>query len=164
MGIKLSHSASEKYLTCPQQYKLHYIDRIRPDKLGSALLFGSALDEALNRLLATKMANPPEKIDGIDLKDYATDDLELLKNRFEINMIYHSINKELETKDFVRFRIGISPNSKVQNSKSKINTERFVLQEFSKDEKKIIKQVIKKVVEIIKQSLKQGIKITTITV
>jgi hypothetical protein len=53
-GIQLSHSASQKFLECGMKYKLHYIDRIRPVKLGSALFFGGAVDEALNVLLGAK--------------------------------------------------------------------------------------------------------------
>ena len=97
MGIKLSHSAATKYKTCPQQYKLHYLDRIRPDKLGSALLFGSALDEALNVLLETKLDNPPEN---------ATDDLDRLKQGFDHHMTYQIFNKEQEdvrTSHFIEY-------------------------------------------------------------
>ena len=105
MGIKLSHSAAQKYKTCPAQYKLHYIDRIRPNKLGSALLFGSASDEALNTLLETKLDNPPEN---------ATDDLDRLKQGFDYYMTYQMINKEREdvrTSDYIEyFRSDFDPD------------------------------------------------------
>lgn len=52
--IQLSHSASEKFLECGMKYKIHYIDRVRPVKMGSALYFGVAIDEALNVLLEAK--------------------------------------------------------------------------------------------------------------
>lgn len=48
---KISHSAWQKYLTCPRMYKLHYNDRLRPEGTTSALLFGTAMDEALNAML-----------------------------------------------------------------------------------------------------------------
>lgn len=48
---KISHSAYKKYLTCPRLYKLHYVDKLRPIGTSSSLLFGSAIDEALNCLL-----------------------------------------------------------------------------------------------------------------
>lgn len=51
MGIKISHSAYVKYLTCPYMYKLHYVDRLRPDEKSSNLVFGSAIDNAINELL-----------------------------------------------------------------------------------------------------------------
>jgi PTH1 family peptidyl-tRNA hydrolase len=63
-----------------------------------------------------------------------------------------SIMKELGTKNFVRFRIGIHPRT----GKPK-NPERFVLQKFNKEEEKIVKEVIKKTTEAIGFSLKQGL-------
>jgi PTH1 family peptidyl-tRNA hydrolase len=69
-----------------------------------------------------------------------------------------SIIRELKTKDFVRFRIGI--NQFAQNQKSKIKNQKldeFVLKKFSKGEEKIVKEVIKKTVEAIEFSLKEGL-------
>ncbi len=54
MTNKLSHSAVERYLKCPTSYKFHYIDKIRPKTASANLLFGSALDEAINALLLNK--------------------------------------------------------------------------------------------------------------
>ncbi len=68
-----------------------------------------------------------------------------------------SIIRELGTKDFIRFRIG------VQN-KSKENAESFVLKKFTKEEEKIIEKIIKKATEIIKEGLKTGIQKTTINI
>ena len=48
---KISHSAWQKYLTCPKMYDYHYNQRLRPAGTSSALLFGTAIDEALNDLL-----------------------------------------------------------------------------------------------------------------
>lgn len=49
--MKISQSAYKKYLQCPRMYKLHYLDRLRPTGIGSQLVFGVAMDEALNALL-----------------------------------------------------------------------------------------------------------------
>ena len=54
MSITLSYSGLEKYKTCPRLFKYHYIDKIRDKRKSSALLFGNAIDEALNALLETK--------------------------------------------------------------------------------------------------------------
>lgn len=54
MSNKLSNSAVDRYLECSLCYKLHTIDRIRPVRQKSALLFGATLDNALNHLLLTK--------------------------------------------------------------------------------------------------------------
>src|SRR5271165_1498834 len=61
MNTKLSNSSVDKYLECSLCYKLHVIDRIRPVRGKSALLFGGVLDSALNHLLLTK--NPKESIE-----------------------------------------------------------------------------------------------------
>ncbi len=60
-----------------------------------------------------------------------------------------SIIKELKTKNFVRFRIGIYPKT----GKPK-NPEKFVLQKFNKDEERLVKEAIKKTAEAIEFSLK----------
>jgi len=54
MGVKLSHTAKEKYLNCPLSYHMHYNLGYRENLVGSALPFGSAIDEALNFLLLNK--------------------------------------------------------------------------------------------------------------
>jgi PTH1 family peptidyl-tRNA hydrolase len=63
-----------------------------------------------------------------------------------------SIIKELKTKDFVRFRIGIQPKT----GKPK-NPEKFVLQKFNKEEEKIVREVIKKTATAIELSLGEGL-------
>jgi hypothetical protein len=50
---KISYSAWDKYLTCPKMYDLHYNKRLRPKGISSPLVFGVAVDEALNVLLLT---------------------------------------------------------------------------------------------------------------
>lgn len=51
MKKKLSKSACEKYMQCPASFDYHYNKGIRPIKTGSALVFGSAIDNALNAIL-----------------------------------------------------------------------------------------------------------------
>lgn len=83
-----------------------------------------------------------------------------------------SIIDELETKDFMRFRVGIKLNSKckMQNyipphhppakagpsSELQFKIQNFVLKKFTKDEEKIMKKIIKKAVKAIECSLKLG--------
>lgn len=57
-----------------------------------------------------------------------------------------SIIKELKTKDFNRIRVGICPKTGKPKS-----LEKFVLQNFTKQEEKIIKEVVKKVNKLIEQ-------------
>lgn len=57
-----------------------------------------------------------------------------------------SIIDELGTQDFTRIRIGINPGHKV-------DTEKFVLEKFTKEEKKKLKDIIKKAIKEIKTEL-----------
>lgn len=50
-NTKLSHSQIQRYQQCPKSYYYHYIKRFRPASTTGALLFGDALDKALNCLL-----------------------------------------------------------------------------------------------------------------
>lgn len=62
MGLQLSYSACEKYKTCPLAWYYHYLLRLRPIVVGSALPFGNAMDQALNVLLQQKMDNKPNYV------------------------------------------------------------------------------------------------------
>lgn len=57
-GTKLSHSQISKYQLCPKSYEYHYIKKIRPKVTSAALIFGSAMDVALNALLTESNDNP----------------------------------------------------------------------------------------------------------
>lgn len=59
MSIQLSYSAAQKYLLSPRAYYLHYILRLRPSELSSALFFGNAMDLGLNTILTQKMKDKP---------------------------------------------------------------------------------------------------------
>ncbi len=88
------------------------------------------------------------------------DDIDLLLGKIKIvkgrgsagHKGIESIIKEIGTKNFVRFRVGIKP----KNLKLK-NVEKLVLQKFKKEEEKIIKKVIKNTVEAIKLTFEKGL-------
>lgn len=63
-----------------------------------------------------------------------------------------SIIREMGTKNFVRFRVGIQP----KRGKPK-EPEKFVLREFNKEETGVIKKIVGKSVEAIEMTLKQGL-------
>ena len=69
-----------------------------------------------------------------------------------------SIINHLKTKDFTRLRIGINQNNNltIKQFNKKISTERFVLQKFSKDEKKAVSQTIELCVQAIYTILQKG--------
>jgi PTH1 family peptidyl-tRNA hydrolase len=66
-----------------------------------------------------------------------------------------SVIKELRTKNFVRFRIGIKP--KQYHRLVHGTVKNFVLQKFTKKEEKIVREVIKKTVEAIEIATKKGL-------
>lgn len=59
--VWISFTGVDTYLRCPQQYKLHYKDKIRPVNISSALHFGTALDAAINAILLNKKKNPTKE-------------------------------------------------------------------------------------------------------
>jgi len=69
-----------------------------------------------------------------------------------------SIIRELGTKNFIRFRIGIKPNVKLQFKIQ--NVESFVLKKFTKDEEKIVEEIIKKTAKAIEFYLKEELEKT----
>lgn len=49
--MKVSYSSLTQYQECPRKYKLNRIDKLRPNTLNSALLFGRALDVGVEGIL-----------------------------------------------------------------------------------------------------------------
>ena len=90
------------------------------------------------------------------------DDLDLPLGKFKISKGrgsaghkgVQSIIDELETKDFVRFRIGLSLK---QTDRPVYGTKNFVLKRFNKSEKKVIKEVIKRTCQSIEVAIKKGV-------
>lgn len=64
-----------------------------------------------------------------------------------------SIIKELKTKNFVRFRVGIKPQTST-DKKEQVNI--FVLKKFNSKEESVLKEVIEKVCRAIEMALKEG--------
>lgn len=56
-NVRLSHSSKATYQVCGHKYRLHYLERYRSTVLSSALVFGSAIDQALNHMLENKDAD-----------------------------------------------------------------------------------------------------------
>src|SRR5712691_3165801 len=49
----LSHSRVNRYLTCPQQYRLYYIEKLRPRIDSASLVFGALIHVAIADLFRT---------------------------------------------------------------------------------------------------------------
>ncbi len=67
----LSHSQIEKYLLCPEQYRLYYVEGLRPRVVSAGLIFGKLIHEALARYFRTR-EDPATWFHGEwdDLKDF----------------------------------------------------------------------------------------------
>ena len=50
----LSHSRVNRYLACPEQYRLYYLENLRPKVPGAALVFGQIMHQALAELFRKK--------------------------------------------------------------------------------------------------------------
>lgn len=49
----LSHSRMNRYLHCPEQYRLYYVERLRPKIVDAALIFGQLVHEAIAQFFRT---------------------------------------------------------------------------------------------------------------
>tara|TARA_R100001086_G_scaffold156380_1_gene83644 strand:- start:133 stop:1116 length:984 start_codon:yes stop_codon:yes gene_type:complete len=84
---RLSYSSVQKYLNCPFQWKMHYINRLRSRYVGSALPFGCAIDEAFGHLLLG-LENEQEKtaeevfLDHMKTFRYNGEDLDLATSTY----------------------------------------------------------------------------------
>lgn len=86
----LSHSRISRYLHCPEQYRLYYIENLRPKHLSANLAFGQAVHDALAELFRNG-AEPVKRFQeqwqmALDMElDYgARDSWEKLKTTGEI--------------------------------------------------------------------------------
>lgn len=86
---KLSHSARETLETCGYKYQLHYERRLRSTNTSSALLFGSAFDEALNVLLLDRDL---EKAKEVFLEKW-------LVHEHNYNIVYYKMDHDLSLLD-----------------------------------------------------------------
>lgn len=112
----------------------------------------SLLRNLVSRNLETKFLSNNLWVIHDDL-DIPLGEFKIQKNRSSAgHKGVQSIIDTLGTKDFNRIRIGICP----QNGKPN-DVEKFVLQNFTKDEEKILKETIEKTVEAIRFALKEGL-------
>lgn len=65
MSNRLSHSAINKYMDCPTAYRLHYIDKLRSNTMSAALLFGTAIDKAVEKLIHSRDLKEAKKVFNI---------------------------------------------------------------------------------------------------
>jgi len=108
--IKLSHSAQEKFKLCSHEYKLHYIEKLRSEKIGSPLIFGTAIDAACEDFLLNRNASrareifrktmKQQEINGELTELQTTTKIDYLDNDFDHELVLESDNEFL-SKDTV---------------------------------------------------------------
>jgi len=83
----LSHSRIQKYLTCPEQYRLHYLERLRPRHESANLVFGATVHLALAEFFRSGkdpsgvFAEEWEKLTGVELHYGSRDSWESLGDK-----------------------------------------------------------------------------------
>lgn len=117
---KLSNTALNLYNQCSLCYYLHYKENIRPVKTSSALVFGSALDSALNELLKNRNLNDAQNIFEDEWNKYKKD----------TNIIYFKSDLDEELLNYFGFftdNIKIDPNWKTLLIKGRMFIEAYYL-------------------------------------
>jgi len=134
------------------------IDELESLNLEDAILtrpttFMNESGKAVKNLLRTYRLKPDNLIIIHDDIDLPLGKIRIVKSRGAAgHKGVESIIKELRTKNFIRFRIGICPKTGKPR-----NPERFVLQNFNKAEEKTVKEITKKTAEAIEFFLKEGL-------
>ncbi len=93
--------------------------------------------------------------DDIDIK---LGEIKIVKNRGPAgHKGVESIIKEVGTKDFLRIRMGISPQKEEEWRNKRKKIKDFVLEDFNKDEKGVLKETLKKTSNGLNIILKEGL-------
>lgn len=94
-----------------------------------------------------------------DEMDLALTKIKIVKNRGSAgHKGVESLIKELGTKDFVRFRMGIKKNGERKTENKKLEfKDKFVLQKFQGREKRLATKIIRKTIRAIEKALKEGV-------
>jgi RecB family endonuclease NucS len=63
MSNRISNSALDLYVRCPKAYQFRYVEQVKGDFTSTPLLFGSAIDQALNYILESIRDKKPWELD-----------------------------------------------------------------------------------------------------
>jgi peptidyl-tRNA hydrolase, PTH1 family len=143
-----------KYQNTRHNIGSRIIDELESLSLPNVILakpatFMNESGKAVKRLTKNYKLKTGDLIVVHDDIDLALGTIKIAKNRGSAgHKGVESIIKELGTKDFNRIRIGICPGAGKPE-----NVERFVLQNFTKQEEKTLKEVIKKIILEIRKLL-----------
>jgi len=107
----------------------------------------------VKELLRKHRLKPDDLVVIHDDIDISLGEIRIVKNRGAAgHKGVESVIKEINSKNFIRFRIGIKPESGKPKS-----PETFVLQKFSKKEEKIVRETIKKTAEAVEFFLEESL-------
>ena len=97
---QVSYSQYSLWKQCPYQWKLQYVDKVRPNDPSIHTIFGSAMHEALQTYLSCMYNFTVKDADEIDLND-------LLRRKMKEFYIKEAVEKEkthlIEQEDMVTF-------------------------------------------------------------
>jgi len=109
---RLSHSAANKYNECGKQYELHYKKKWRAKEQSAALLFGTAIDRAVEDYLLKKTTEPfsvflkhwkKQEINGKETELYNCPEIVYSNNDLDLELLsescYDTIAKTYSVKD-----------------------------------------------------------------
>ena len=89
--FKISHSAANEYISCPQRYKYKYLEKLKPVSKNASLYFGSAIDLAIQSYLK----DPKSNYEEVFTKNWKTaNDLGTFIN------LYDSVNIDYSYRDY----------------------------------------------------------------
>lgn len=92
---RLSYSGYNTYVTCPKKYDYNYNERIVSDTTPSHLVFGSAVDKALNEILLGKTIEEAQTAAQLELNRLFTDKVSLIDSDFDGDLITPSTREML---------------------------------------------------------------------
>jgi hypothetical protein len=92
---KLSKSACSTYMQCPASYDYSYNQNIRPIRTGSPLVFGGAIDAALNRILLGGSRDQAMADYRAAFKNYEIGKMLPMFNDYDAELLSDETKKEL---------------------------------------------------------------------
>ena len=111
----LSHSAREKFKLCSYEYKLHYIEKLRSESIGSPLIFGTAIDAACEDFIINRNPSRAKEIFRRTMKEQEingeltqlqeTTKIDYLDNDFDHELLLESDNKLLSESSVFTWQI-----------------------------------------------------------
>lgn len=82
----ISFSGYKRWVTCPRMYYYHDIEKDRPGKKSSALVFGSLMDGVINDILLGKCTDPRSRI-SLEVAKVINEDMDFFPDDFDADLV-----------------------------------------------------------------------------